>query len=236
MNTELHDDHELADEDADFLAQLRQTYEAYPAVQAPPLRASLDWRRPLVPMAAAAAAAVVIGAVGGGALLMRADAPGEQVATSGDREVGVSEKGPDQQGAPEALLVPDIAQTWSSQTAADCSAFVPGPSPQVVFVPRFTTECLRKVPFGSSVIFSSAEADHLGGVDWSSASEPWVDIGGVQAFRKVRGEEFTISSTFIQGIWTDDPREYAVYVGEEAALAFETLDPDGKRTPDGASE
>ncbi len=237
MTTEPNNDPELTDDDAAFLVLIRQTYDSYPSRQAPPIHASRS-RRWAVPVSVAAAA-VVIGVIGGVALLANDDAPSDQELaqepTSSDGDSRVSDADPTT--AREPLLVPEIAATWSQQTIDGCTTYEPGPSPQVVFVPRFSAECLGKVPFGSTVIFSSPETDQLGGVDWESASEAWTEIDGIQIFRKVRGEEFTISSTYIQGIWTDTPREYAVYVGERAVSAMEALSPEREvRTPDGESE
>lgn len=236
MTTDLNENPELDDDDAAFLARIRRTYDDYPAQHTPPRRIAPGRRRPPVPLVAAAAAAVVTGVIGGGAVLLQSDEPGEQTATSTDRETDVPDEGRTSQGLRELLLVPDVVRAWSRQTVVDCAAYTPRSAREVVIVARFTADCLRKVPFGSSVIFSSVEAEPLGGTDWGAASEPWIDLNGVAVLRKVRGEEFTISSTFVQGIWTEDPQEYAVYVGEEAAVAFEALTPGVSRTPDGGSE
>ena len=236
MATDLNNDPELTDGDAAFLARIRQTYHDYPTRQAPLIRPSRHGRRFTgLPAAAAAAAAVVIGVAAGGVLLLRGESPADQgVADSpapSDAGSTVSDTSPDAspdtgpgtRTGGEPILVPDMASSWSHQKVDGCAAYEPGPSPEVVQVPRFTAECLRRVSFGSTVIFSGPGSARLGGVDWTASSESWTEIGGVRVFRKVRGEEFTLSGTYVRGIWTSEPREYAVYVGPRAAAALEAL-------------
>jgi hypothetical protein len=124
----------------------------------------------------------------------------------------------------EPLLVSPAAESWGSQTVDDCASYEPATEPEVVHVPHFTYECVTKVPSTASAIFSATSADELGGISWEKGSQPWVELSGRQVMKKVNGDEFNITSRVIQGVWVEEPSEFAVYVGPESPAALDALE------------
>jgi hypothetical protein len=242
MTTRLNDeDPDLSEAEVAFVAQIRRSYNNYSSCRVPAVRTTSRWKQVAMPTFAALATFAAIGITAGGAwMLVKDDDQVPDTATSDSMES--SEAGPQtgavQETAREHRLVSRLASSWPHQTVNACTDYEPLASPEVIYVERFSEACLTRVPFGATVVFASVEADELGGVTWPSASEPWISVNGVQLLRKIRGEEFSISSRYVQGVWTESPREYAVYVGHSlAARAFEALDATpAPRTPDGASE
>jgi hypothetical protein len=225
MTADPEQDPELTGAEAAFVAQLRPTYREHPSHPVPVL-SGRGGRRPAA-LTTGAAAAVLIAAAGGGYLLTRDAAPPTPSAVH---------EPSDPDATPVRRLVSDLTASWARQTVPDCASYRPRASPEVVYVPRFSVECLARVPLGSTVVFSSTEADQLGGVAWEAGSQAWTTVDGVQVLRKVRGEELSASGRYVQGVWTDDPREYAVYAGDEtAAAAVAALGP-RLGAPDAAGE
>ena len=168
--------------------------------------------------------AAVVAVIVGGFVVSRL--VGDDSDGSGDSG-SPSSNGPVEQS--ERPLVSPAAASWGSQTVDDCAAYEPGDEPEVVYVPHFTYECVTKVADKSSAIFSATSADELGGISWEKGSKPWVELSGRDVMKKVEGDEFNITARVIQGIWTESPSEFAVYVGPESPAALEALETAGSQ-------
>lgn len=172
-------------------------------------------------LAALAVVLVIVGAVAIGQLV-RDDDDGSAGSSPGATEDSTPTA--DASERPDRLLVPTVAETWGSQSVADCASYQYGEEPEVVYVPQLSYECVAQVPHDASVVFSSTDAVTIGGIGWEKASEPWVQVDGHQVMKKVEGDEFNLTSRVIQGVWVDTPREYAVFVGPEAPGALASLE------------
>lgn len=169
-------------------------------------------------LAVVAVAAVIVAAVIGGRLL-----GGDDDTSADPTSGGASGSTAAGDERPERLLVSPVALTWPSRTVADCASYEPAAEPEVVYLPTFSYACVHKVPEESSVVFSAPAADELGGIGWAKGSRPWVEIDGRQVMEKREGDEFNLSARVIQGVWTADPQEFAVYVGPESPDALAEL-------------
>lgn len=172
-------------------------------------------------LAALAVVLVIVGAVVIGQLVRDDDggSAGSSPAATGDASA-TSEAAE----RTDRLLVPAATEAWVSRTVPDCASYEYGGGPEVVYVDQLSYECIAKVPHDASALFSAPDAVTIGGIDWEKASDPWFELDGHQVMKKIEGDEFNLTSRIIQGVWVDEPREYAVFVGPESPDALASLE------------